>query len=250
MGRYATYLPTQGAPWLQQTNGQALSGALGSELDTQLDRLRQGLLARFPVKGNVQAGVYGLPSDDALDQIGADRQLPRGSGESSAAYAARLLAAWDAWEFAGTHYGVLRALQVAGYANMVIVQDNGRWAKLVGSAGDITDLTFGTLMACVTRPSSHAGWTFDGRIDFYSRFGIVFTADAANLSSTAGQLTLNAIVNLWRPAKAQYVASYVILAGRLLGWPTGRTLGTDPNLGTNSVRVIAGDGSGATVIGP
>lgn len=258
MGVFADWFAQQTVPdcasdgaWLRGPQGQALSRAMATEIELQNNLLRQGLLARFPAKGNTDTVTkqYGLPPSDALDQIGADRLLPRGPGESDATYSARLLAAWAAWEFAGSHYGVLRALNLAGYANMVIVQDNGRYSQLTGSAGDITDLTFGTLMTCVNR-GGKPGWTFDTRVDFYSRFAIVFTADASNLSTDAGQKTLVSIVNNWKPAKAQFVAAYVILSGRLFGWPIGRTLGADPNLGGNSVRVIAGDGSGPTVIGP
>lgn len=258
MGVFADWLAQQTVPdcasdgaWLRGPQGQALSRAMGTEIELQNDLLRQGLLARFPAKGSVDPVTkqYGLPPSDALNQIGSDRLLPRGTGESDAAYSARLAAAWAAWEFAGSHYGVLRALQLAGYANMVIVQDNGRYSHLTGSAGDLTDLAFGTLMTCVNR-GGKPGWTFDTRIDFYSRFAIVFTADASNLSSASGQAILVDIVSNWKPAKVQFVAAYVILTGRLLGWPVGRTLGTDPNLGGNSVRVIAGDGSGAEVIGP
>ncbi len=259
MGAYANWLPTQGVPdtpndggWLRGTQGQALSRALGTEADLQQFLLLQGLLARFPTKGNADSdGKYGLAPADALDQTGADRLLRRGPAESDAAYAPRLQAAWDAWEFAGSHWGVLRALQLAGYADMLIVQDNGRYCYLTGSTGDIaTDLAFGTLMTCLNRPGDANGWMFDGRVDFYSRFAIVFTADAANLADPSGQKILVDIVNQWKPSKDQFVAAYVILAGQLMGWPTGRTLGTEPNLGGNSVRVIPGDGSAPVVIGP
>jgi hypothetical protein len=240
LDRYQKWLPQQGAEWLSGLRGQALKRALGAELDYQTGRLLQGLLARFPTKGNVDAnGLYGLPPTDALDQQGLDRRLRRGPGESDDDYADRLYAAWEAWTFAGSHYGVLRALANAGYADMVIVQQNGRYAQLTGSAGDITDLAFGDLMTCASRPSDPPGWLFDPRDDFYAQFGIVFTADAANLSSASGQAILNEIVKEWKPGKAYYAGAWVIVSGMTLGWPTGRTLGTDPDLGGNSINFIA-----------
>jgi hypothetical protein len=127
---------------------------------------------------------------------------------------------WDAWEFAGSHYGLLRALQVAGYATMKVIQQNGRYAYLSASAGDITDLSFGTLMACPDRTGSPPGVTLSPRNDFYSEFVLLFTTDAANLSSASGQAILNNIVRVWKPSKAFYLGASVITAGVVWGWPT------------------------------
>jgi hypothetical protein len=198
------------------------------------------LRARFPTKGSKDkvTGRIGPAPDDALDQIGIDRKLRRGPSETSANYAARLQNAWDAWTFAGSHYGVLRALQIAGYEDMLVVQQNGRYASLTGTAGDLSDLSFGTLMTCATR-GTLPGWTFDWHDEFYSQFAVLFTADHANLSTPGGQAILSEIVRDWKPAKAFYVGAFVITAGRTLGWPTGRTLGTDPDLGGNTICFIS-----------
>jgi hypothetical protein len=240
LDRYQKWLPQQGAEWLSGLRGQALKRALGAELDYQTGRLLQGLLARFPTKGNVDAnGLYGLPPTDALDQQGLDRRLRRGPGESDADYSARLYAAWEAWQFAGSHYGVLRALANAGYAAMKIIQQNGRYAYLSGTAGDITDLAFGTLMPCANRPAFAPGATFSARTDFYSEFVVLFTTDAANLSDSSGQAILVEIVKEWKPAKAHFVAAVVLLTGSLWGWPTTRKWG-DAGLkwGSGTTRII------------
>jgi hypothetical protein len=52
-----------------------------------------------------------LAPPDALDKLGADRMLPRYPAEVDAAYRARLAAAWDAWERAGSAVGVLGELR-------------------------------------------------------------------------------------------------------------------------------------------
>lgn len=251
---YAKWLPAQAPPPLAGPNGSALLRRLGEMFDEQRDRLIQGVLARFPAQGSVDPnGIYGPPPSDAQDAMGEDRGLPRATTESAdnggahdLAYGVRLQAAWDTWDYAGSHYGLLRALQIAGYTAMVIVQDNGRYAQLTGGAGTVADLSLGTLMTCVDRPGATAGWMFDAlKGVFYSQFGIVFTADAANLQSIAGQKILVDIVNEWKPAKANFVAAWVIIAGgSVLGWPTGRTLGTG-TLGGDWTRVIPGDGSPA-----
>jgi hypothetical protein len=252
---YATWLQTQGPSWILDTVGKALAKTAGAQYDAQSDRILQGVLKRFPTAGQLDTdpasptfGRLIVGPSDALDEIGADRGLRRGPGESNAAYAVRLLGAWDFHMFAGSHYGILRSLVIAGYVDPIIVQDNGRWSRLTGSAGTIADITFGTLMNCADR--GRPGWMFDTRMDFYSRFGIIFETDASNLQTASGQAVLKEIVDEWGPGKATFVGTWVILAGRLLGWPVGRTLGTDPNLGGNSVRFIPGDGSAPVVRGP
>lgn len=249
MPGYRDWLPAQAPPPLAGPNGAALLQREGEMLDEYRDRLNQGVLARFPVKGSVGAdGVYSTPPSDALDTIGSDRGLARATGETDAAYAVRLQAAFSIWDYAGSHYGLLRALERAGFAAMVIVQDNGRYSQLTGSAGTIADLAFGTLMTCVDRPSSHAGWMFDPLQGvFWSQFGIVFTADAAILQTAAGWATLNKIVKQWAPASANYVGAWVILSGAVFGWPTGQTWGAS-TWGGDSTRTIPGDGSPAFVV--
>lgn len=258
---FTRWMPRQlPGPW-RKVRGRALWTGTGQLLDAVEDVLRQSILAGFPTKGaldNVTDPAHPtqtLAPSDALDTIGADRELPRGSGESDALYATRLLVAWEQWKYGGSHYGILRALAIAGFQDMITVQQNGRYGMLTGGAGTVADLTLGLLMTCATR-SLHPGWTFDARDDFWTIFGIVFTVDHANLqpngdgSVSPGQAMLTAMAKQWRQSESNYQGAFVILAGELLGWPLARTLGTEPNLGGNSVRVIPGDGSPSQVIGP
>ncbi len=256
---YRDWLKTQGPTILRRTNGQALSGETGGALDDQVNRLRQGLLARFPTKGNVDAyGVFGPPPTDALDEQLADRGLRRGPGESDADAGARVQNAWDIWPFAGSHWGVLRQLQIAGFSAMYTIQDNGRAAHLTGSTGVIaTDLAFVDLMTCADRPSTPPGWMFDARAGAYwSQWGLLFTADAANLQTVEGQAILNSIVATWGIGNAIYRGAWVELppvsgTRRVLGFPTGRVLGGGGRvLGGFSTRFIPPDGSAAFVTGP
>lgn len=194
-------------------------------LDAERDKANQGTLARFPLKGSVDAnGVYGPPPSDALDAMGFDRGLPRGAGESDANYAARLGIAWDTWAYAGAHYGVLRALSAAGYTSpsAIIVQDNGRWSRLTGSAGTIADMAMGDLAACATR-SNQPGWTFDNQNDFWSRFALVYTSMPTALNTPSGKTIHNKIVNQWRPGLADFIGTYVIGSGRIWGFAASPT---------------------------
>lgn len=242
---YREWNKVQGPGWTQDTNGNAFSGETGAVLDEQRDRLLHGVLSRFPTKGALDpsTGRQTLAPSDALDSIGSDRKLRRGLGESDASYAAREQAAWDAWELAASPYSVLRALTIAGYVDPIWVQQNGRWARLTGSTGTLADLSLGSLMACITR-SSHPGWMFDWRDDFWATFGLVFENDATNLQTEEGQFTLNSIVKDWQPARA-FAGTWVILAGGLFGWPTGQTWGAASNWGGDSERYILPDAWGA-----
>lgn len=251
---YSDDLKTVGPSILRGPNGQALAGQKGAALDDQRNRLLQGVLARFPLKGNVDAtGAYGPPPSDALDQQLADRGLRRGPGESDASAGARAQNIWSDSEFGGAHWGVLRQLQISGYANMITVQDNGRYGLLTGSTGHIdTDLSLGTLMTCADRPGVTPGWMFDTlKGAYWSQWALVFTADATDLQTLDGQAILNSIVATWGPATSKFVGTFVMLGARVLGWPTGRVLGGGGRtLGGFSHRFIPPDGSPAVVIGP
>jgi hypothetical protein len=246
---FSDYLPKlagQAAPWLAQTVGYPYWQKIGLLFDSVRDRIVQGVKVRWA----------GFAPTDALDEIGRDRQLPRSSGEGDVAYAVRLVKAWTTWGGdntpltgtgggAGSHLALLNALALLGLptgtTGATIVQQNGRYAQLVAGV-----LTYGTLMNCINRqdltgavPGNLKGWTFEGRDQFYSEFGIVFPADVAAL--TVGSVLasqVNAVARKWKPGKAIYVGCWVIATGRTLGWPTGRTLGTDPNLGGNVIRYI------------
>jgi hypothetical protein len=236
--------------WLQGTNGGGFEAEFGSAKDDILDRARLGVLARFP--GSVTRETDQAPAlapADALEHTGADRGLPRAPAEPDSTYSARLLSAWDDYAYLGGPLGMLRALAVMGYSSANIIQDNGRYWYL--SAGTLTE---GTLMTMATR--GRAGWQFDClgghdvRGDLWSRFALLFAADAANLSGQAGQAILNGIVHRWRPGFATFMGTYVVLAGAVWGWPTTETWSGAGNWGGDSVRIIPPDGNAAYVDGP
>jgi len=244
---FEEYLPKTLPPWLRKQWGQAFHAAVGRRMDVITERHRQAVFARLP--------VYAAANGDAaaLEEIGHDRGLPRGPFESDAAYGDRLFGAWDAWAGdntpvtgvgggAGSPLGMLNAIKAAGIptgpGGATIVQQSGRYAQL--DAGGA--LVLGTLMDCLNRQTldggtlTRPGWTFDGRDNFYSVFGIVFPDPAVFEASL-----LNGAVQKWRPSKALYVGAWIIQSGALLGWPlVGRTLGTEPALGGNVATFVPG----------
>lgn len=238
---YRDFTTLSAPSWLQGPNGGAFVGELGGAKDDILDKARLGVLARFPGKVVRELGATAVEAPgDALDYTGADRQTPRAPGEADQFYSVRLVTAWDDLALLGGPFALLNSLSIMGYVGANIIQDNGRYWYLSAGA-----LASGTLMTHVIR--GRPGWTFDGRDDLWSRFALLFTADATNLSGRPGQIILNSIVHRLRPALATYMGAFVTLSGRIWGWPTTVTWG-DGGLWGGSSRFIPADDNPAVVL--
>jgi hypothetical protein len=145
-----------------------------------------------------QANLEHLPqyaSAAALPLLGSARLLDHGPSETDAGYAARLTQAIPTWQLAGTPLGMLLALYYAGYADAVIVQQNGRWYRLaspVDPADPRASLVQGdapTLIAPFmshVRPSTatpipelYPWYKFDGDVEWCSRFAVLLMSQPA-----------------------------------------------------------------------
>lgn len=248
---FEEYLPRSVPGWLRGPWGTKYFTAVGRRMDQVVQVLRDAATIKYPALAPV----------DALPYIATERGLPRGPSETEGAHRARLDDAWNLWAGdpiegggGGSPLGMLRELKVAGIpvgpTGATIVQQNGRWWRLDAS----DDLEFGDLMNCIHRTDltgtvvSRPGWTFDGRDNFWSAFGIIFPSLATPIEGA----TLNDIVEKWRPGNMLYIGAWVLDTGsdQTLGWPaTGRTLGTEPNLGGNIVIFIPGAGGDHARIG-
>lgn len=217
MSVYEDYQLRLAPPWLRRTNGEKVERVYGREKDTQLDRANQALVAGLP----------GYGPTDALGFIGAERMLPRISGEASNVYAERLRTAWSSlggWSYAGSHGSLLRALERAGFPmgtpnGCHVVQKTRRFSYLAGST-----VTFGT----------HPGMTWDGLgPEYWNQFGIIFGADVVAGGALPDDLeegsrsadTLNKIVRQWKPAKARFMGTWVVVTAPVYGWPVGTQWG-------------------------
>jgi hypothetical protein len=235
-------------PWLQGPNGGAWQAEFGGAKDEVLDRARLGVLARMPGKIPREQGAPDVEApSDALDHVGADRGMPRAPSETDPDFATRLLGVWGANQYLGGPYGLLKALSDYGFVGANLIYDNGRYWYLSSGV-----LTAGTLGVMVTR--ARPGWMFDADLLLganWSRFGLLFPTDAANLAGVQGPALLNATVERWRSAASTYMGSWVVLAGGVWGWPPTATWGAmGADWGGGSVRFIPPDGSAPIVTGP
>jgi hypothetical protein len=224
-----------GPRWAHGPVANAVWAAVGAVMDDQVARMRSAVKLR----GADYCAKVG--ASDALDQIGNDRLLPRGStdpslfNESDASYAARLNVAWTTWAEAGSPHGLLTALMVAGFprSHMYLVNHIGKIYSL-DNGGNLVIRTAGVcssrmnLLGAIPSPLLK-GFTLDARDQFYSHFMLIFTGPLSGMSYDADypmKACLNQTVQRWRSGGAIYEGASVILTGNpLLGWPPGRPLG-------------------------
>lgn len=90
-------------PWLQDHWGYRFMYTLAIQIDATAEALRQGVLARMPGFGTVEALPY----------IGNDKQILRGPGESNESFIARVQATLTTWKIAGNALSVIS--QLVGY---------------------------------------------------------------------------------------------------------------------------------------
>jgi len=116
MGLYATYETSLLPPFLRGPWGESWGSCFGLLKDVFAAGALQAVSCRF-----VQ-----LCPEDGLGFIGDERLLPQNPGESVPAYRARLLAAPELWQWAGTEYGIVTMLHYLGFPNVQIFE-NADW---------------------------------------------------------------------------------------------------------------------------
>lgn len=147
-----------GPPWLTSNGESELVGyTLDVIRDAFAERLRRGLLARFPQQDST--GQVITP-DDALAAIGRDRQIIRGLFETTPAYAARLLTWLDTWVNAGSALSVLRQLKtfLGPLPSLRTVDAKGNWYSLAAD-GVTSSISLG-----------RDNWDWDGDPNYFNRW--------------------------------------------------------------------------------
>lgn len=202
MGLYATYQTSLQPVPLRGTWGEAWGTALGLTKDVCAAATIQAVAARF-----VQ-----LAPEDALGIIGDERLLPQNPGESAQAYRARLLAAPELWQWAGTEYGIKTALSYLGFSNVDIFE-NVDWVVPPSpgySAGD----EWWRFWIVIWPPHGFGPpkWRVgDGSIVGAAGLTLGFTY------SPTGLPALRPTIFRWKPAHAQLCGVIVVLSGTIVG---------------------------------
>lgn len=93
--------------WLTEGEGELVGYSLDLIKDAWIERLRLGLLARFPQNG--PDGVTFAP-DDAIAAMGQDRRVVRGLNETTSSYVGRLLRWLDDRTTSGNPWSLMRKL--------------------------------------------------------------------------------------------------------------------------------------------
>ncbi len=92
---FRNYLAHIVPPWLRRYWGERMvGGSISLFADLIMEGAAQAIKAPW-LRSNTSP-------DDALPLIGTERSIPKVDGETAAQYRARLIAAWDLWERAGT----------------------------------------------------------------------------------------------------------------------------------------------------
>ena len=109
--------------WMSDPYGLAWLAAMGASKDFLVDLAKQAVKCRMP----------GLAPLDALALLGQERGIFQAPGESAAAFAVRVINAWQAWQLAGGAWGILYQLALRGYTTAYLVYPNGQvWGPSAG----------------------------------------------------------------------------------------------------------------------
>lgn len=110
---YIDYVEELSAPWML---GDLSAGWFGVLAGVVADTVAEGfsLALKMPWLLDPES------PDDVLPLIGAERRLPRYPLETAAQYRSRLHDAWDAYQFGGTEYTIIRQFELAGYPGVRI----------------------------------------------------------------------------------------------------------------------------------
>lgn len=163
-------------PW-----GRRLLGFMAAVHDVCADGVTHATGCRFPKHA---------PSD-ALTPLGRDRVLLRGPGESDEQYRARIVGAWEAWQWGGTSTGILSQLEAYGLSPVLIA--NYEW---------------------------DAEYPHDS--DNWSRFWIVLPPSShAYVGSfpSSDEATIRSLIRKWKDGCEVCVEVIAVVSGRLVDWP-------------------------------
>jgi hypothetical protein len=199
---YAEYQAGLHPTALQGPFGAAWGRALGTLKDQHVDLAKQAVKARF----------VGIAPADALPLVGLERQIERGPGESDASYRARLLAAPDAWAWAGTTKGLLEyALAPAGFTNARVII-NADWAAAGGVPPDGNAAFWSRFWVVISAPHPWTRRTWNSGWLYGTPAGQTWDSDA-----TASDVArVERLVKRWAPGHATAMGAFIVFGSSLV----------------------------------
>lgn len=178
--------------------GRRLAGVFSLFADTFMEAVTQSVRVHW---------VADNPPPDAVALAGAELSIERYATDTDETYHARVLRAWEDWEFAGAESAIIAQLAVAGFPGAQIVRwsGGGSWSEF------LVFFPEGTHSVISEGPQIGSFTVGDGTV--IGPEGI-----------TPAQLaTIRRIVKAWRPAR--WVCAEIVW--ELSGWTigTGHTIG-------------------------
>lgn len=203
MPTYKDYIIDISPTWLQEADGQSFSRGYAQLKDAAIASAKQAVLERMPDRA----------SPEALELLGGERQLDKGTAETEDEFRARIKDAWSQWQYAGTAYGVLLALKLAGYSNVHLLVHNGKYYTL-DSGGDLS-------------VAEAPGGVLATNPDFWNVFTLLFYSPLASwwAPSVPSEFSdemenIRRLVKLWKPAHAIFSSIKIHESGLLWGFPS------------------------------
>lgn len=202
---YKQMLLARAPPWLRTPVSEAWLRGTGDVLDSILQRVKDGVKARFP----------SVAPRDALTMQGGERGIPRAPTDTDAVYASKLIGAWDAWIWAGTAKGVLNVLWDAGYVGHPrVVISNNRSFRLDADRELVIEEGGGEFIFYA--------------VGHWSAFAVFFpkpwpaawvTAGVPPVSASDEARQAVALIHRWKSADALLAGVVIENTGELWGWP-------------------------------
>ena len=156
--------------------------------------------------------------EDALALAGYERSMPQSPIESGYAYRARLLNAWNVWQYAGTRKGLVDAIALLGVN--ATVYENKDWAQPAGLWADFWVYLF------QPHPFSVSFYVGDGTT---CGSGVTIGVKPGNLYAA-----LVNTIKQWRPAHAHLASLGIVFSGLIVG-VGGWTVGSSNTVGGQRV---------------
>lgn len=193
--------------WLQDPVGRAFLDAFGAEKDVLSGWANEAVKARMP----------GICPADAVGVLSAERGIDRALVETDASFRARVKAAWDIWQWAGTPYGLLLALYWAGYTPtdgkiLLQVQNGKQYALRDDFDPGLHDAASALVISNMAAPV-HLG----GTPELWSEFAVLLVqpwparwSGSPPADGSAEQQTASALVAKWKPGHARCVKFNVV----------------------------------------